>query len=58
MKLSWLATALLGAATTHAVDVITAAGNKFFTSKGVQFFAKGIAYQLTPGEPCQFAPRR
>ncbi|KAK0651216.1 Glucanosyltransferase-domain-containing protein [Cercophora newfieldiana] len=51
MKLSWLSAALLGAATTHAVDTVTAVGNKFFTSKGVQFFAKGIAYQLTEDDP-------
>lgn len=50
MKLSWLAAAVLGAATTHAVEQITAVGNKFFTSSGKQFFAKGIAYQLVEGE--------
>jgi hypothetical protein len=50
MKLSWLAAAVLGAATTHAVEQITAVGNKFFTSSGKQFFAKGIAYQLVEGK--------
>ncbi|KAK1761470.1 Glucanosyltransferase-domain-containing protein [Echria macrotheca] len=51
MKLSWLATALLGAAMADALDTITAVGNKFFTSKGTQFFAKGVAYQLTEDDP-------
>jgi len=50
MKLSWLSTALLGAATANALDTITAVGNKFFTKSGTQFFAKGVAYQLTEGE--------
>ena len=50
MKLSWLAAAVLGAATTNALEQITAVGNKFFTSSGKQFFAKGIAYQLVEGK--------
>lgn len=50
MKASLLS-ALVGAAVTHALPTIEAVGNKFFTSKGDQFFLKGIAYQLTPADP-------
>lgn len=42
MKLSWLSVALLGAGAANAVDVITTKGNKFFDSKGNQFFMKGM----------------
>jgi len=51
MKLSWLSSVFLGAATTGALSTITAVGNKFFTEDGAQFFIKGIAYQLRPKDP-------
>ncbi|KAM7222011.1 1,3-beta-glucanosyltransferase [Rhypophila decipiens] len=51
MKLSWLSVALLGAGAANALDVISVKGNKFFDSKGKQFFMKGVAYQLTPADP-------
>ncbi|KAI3338397.1 Glucanosyltransferase-domain-containing protein [Ustulina deusta] len=44
-------TALCGAAVTYAIPTIEALGNKFFTSKGDQFFIKGVAYQLVPDDP-------
>ncbi|EME46144.1 glycoside hydrolase family 72 protein [Dothistroma septosporum NZE10] len=43
--------ALLFATTAFAVPTIEAKGAKFFTSDGVQWFIKGIAYQLTPDDP-------
>ncbi|KAK5660982.1 hypothetical protein OQA88_12359 [Cercophora sp. LCS_1] len=53
MKFSWLSAAVwLGAVTTvEAVEAITAVGNKFFTTSGKQFIAKGLAYQLTEDDP-------
>jgi hypothetical protein len=41
MKPGPLSLALLGGATVNALATITAAGNKFFTSDGSQFFLKG-----------------
>lgn len=40
MKASILS-AVVGAGLTHALPTIEAVGNKFFTSKGDQFFLKG-----------------
>ncbi|KAL8334829.1 hypothetical protein RB598_009177 [Gaeumannomyces tritici] len=51
MWLSRLVVFLVGSATAHALPTVTAYGNKFFTSEGKQFFMRGIAYQLTEGDP-------
>ncbi|KAL7624059.1 hypothetical protein AAE478_005616 [Parahypoxylon ruwenzoriense] len=48
---SSLLLALCSAAASYAVPTIEAAGGKFFTSDGDQFFIKGVAYQLTPNDP-------
>ena len=50
MRLSTIASAILGATTAKAISTVSVKGNKFFTDDdGKQFFMKGIAYQLTPG---------
>ncbi|KAL8368662.1 hypothetical protein RB599_004204 [Gaeumannomyces hyphopodioides] len=51
MWLSRLAVFLASLATAGAVPTVTAYGNKFFTSEGKQFIMRGIAYQLTEGDP-------
>ncbi|KAL1884377.1 hypothetical protein VTK73DRAFT_71 [Phialemonium thermophilum] len=51
MKQIWPAALVAAATVTAAISPITSVGNKFFTSSGVQFFIKGIAYQLTPDDP-------
>ncbi|KAI5863505.1 glycoside hydrolase family 72 protein [Durotheca rogersii] len=51
MMRSSLLLALGSATASFALPTIEAAGGKFFTSDGDQFFIKGIAYQLTPNDP-------
>lgn len=50
MKPSFLS-AVVGAGLTHALPTIEAVGNKFFTSKGDQFFLKGNIYCSHTCEP-------
>ncbi|TPX13172.1 uncharacterized protein E0L32_006372 [Thyridium curvatum] len=51
MKASIACAIASAAAVNAALSAITAVGNKFFDSKGNQFFMKGIAYQLTEDDP-------
>lgn len=52
MKWRLYTAALAGWATSaHAISIVTAYGNKFFTSDGRQFIMKGIAYQLVEYDP-------
>lgn len=48
---SALASSMLMAATTNALEPIIMKGSKFFTKSGDQFFIKGIAYQADGSGP-------
>ncbi|MCJ1473742.1 hypothetical protein MMC13_002393 [Lambiella insularis] len=49
LKSAIIATAAIRS--TFALPTISQVGSKFFTSDGNQFYIKGIAYQLTDGDP-------